>query len=138
MSDVLEEEQRVERDQQQARDKTSDKKSKKTIPGKSRQVVEPKIDKKESGDDVSDGSLSDAEIEGDGCTVLEVGDHVMVGKNRGRIAFIGEVDYAEGIMIGVEMESLVGKNDGTVKGRRYFACKMGHGLMVRASELQLL
>lgn len=80
MSDVLEEEQRVERDQQQARDKTSDKKSKKTIPGKSRQVVEPKIDKKESGDDVSDGSLSDAEIEGDGCTVLEVGDHVMVGK----------------------------------------------------------
>lgn len=79
-------------------------------------------------------------------------------RNRGRIAFIGEVDYAEGIMIGVEMESLVGKNDGnlsmrfnlllilyrnfvslgTVKGRRYFACKMGHGLMVRASELQLL
>jgi dynactin complex subunit len=78
-------------------------------------------------------------------------------RNRGRIAYIGEVDYAAGIMIGVELENPVGKNDGeipfcqyilfpyckhfywihlgTVKGRHYFTCKMGHGLMLRASEL---
>ena len=80
MSDVLEEEQRGEQDQQQTGDKTSDKKSTKTISEKYPQFVKPKIDMKNSYDDVSDGSVSDAEIEGDGCTVLEVGDKVVVGK----------------------------------------------------------
>lgn len=29
----------------------------------------------------------------------------------------------------------MGKNDGTVQGRRYFSCKPDHGLLVRPSKI---
>ena len=69
---------------------------------------------------------------------LHVGDCVNYRSKRGKVVFIGEVHYTRGVMIGVIMNDQVGKNDGLVKGQRYFECTPGYGLMVRASELSLV
>ena len=69
---------------------------------------------------------------------LDIGDMIDYRSKRGEIVFIGEVHYTTGVMIGVIMNDPVGKNDGFVKGQRYFECIPGHGLMVRPSELSLV
>ena len=53
----------------------------------------------------------------------------------GVIRYIGPVDFAEGIWLGVELRTAKGKNDGTVQGKRYFQCKSNHGLIVRPSKV---
>lgn len=53
----------------------------------------------------------------------------------GTIRYVGAVDFAEGLWIGVELRTAKGKHNGTVQGRRYFACHDGHGLIVRPSKV---
>lgn len=50
---------------------------------------------------------------------------------------MGETDYARGTWVGVELDEAKGKNDGTVKGRRYFSCADKHGLFVRPEEIEV-
>ena len=42
-----------------------------------------------------------------------------------------EAPFAPGLWVGVELDEATGKNDGTVKGERYFTCAPGHGVFVR-------
>ena len=51
------------------------------------------------------------------------------------LRYIGDVDFAEGIWLGVELRTPKGKNDGSVQGRRYFLCRPNHGLIVRPSKV---
>ena len=53
----------------------------------------------------------------------------------GVVKYIGNVDFADGVWLGVELRTPKGKNDGTVQGRRYFNCRAGHGLVVRPSKV---
>lgn len=39
-----------------------------------------------------------------------------------RVIFTGEVDFAEGEHIGVELDDPVGNCNGTVDGKEYFVC----------------
>merc|ERR1719145_184047 len=45
--------------------------------------------------------------------------------------FVGKTGFADGDWVGVELSLPEGKNDGSVKGTRYFRCRPGHGLFVR-------
>ena len=63
---------------------------------------------------------------------LAVGQTVQL--NDGRIAtvrFVGQTRFAPDDWVGVELEDDTGKNDGSVKGDRYFDCEMGRGMFVR-------
>lgn len=62
---------------------------------------------------------------------LTEGMSILLHSELGVVRYIGPADFAEGIWLGVEMRKPVGKNDGTVSGRRYFTCKPNYGLMVR-------
>ncbi|KAG2517380.1 hypothetical protein JM16_007424 [Phytophthora kernoviae] len=57
------------------------------------------------------------------------------GKHAGVVTFTGDVHYAKGKFVGVALSSPAGKNDGSVKGVRYFECQPCHGLMVRPEDV---
>lgn len=53
----------------------------------------------------------------------------------GVVRYIGSVEFADGVWLGVELKLPKGKHDGSVQGRRYFTCRPGHGLLVRPSKV---
>eukprot|EP00929_Paragymnodinium_shiwhaense_P083946 TRINITY_DN44861_c0_g1_i1.p1 TRINITY_DN44861_c0_g1~~TRINITY_DN44861_c0_g1_i1.p1 ORF type:complete len:1732 (-),score=378.13 TRINITY_DN44861_c0_g1_i1:454-5649(-) len=75
---------------------------------------------------------------GDGS--INAGDAVIViihgGRVQGTVRFVGQVPFAEGTFYGVELDDAVGKNDGTVKGIKYFSCPPNHGIFVRKNLLE--
>ena len=53
---------------------------------------------------------------------LKVGDRVLVGGNKaGMLRFFGTTHFAKGEWAGIELDEPVGKNDGSVEGKRYGA-----------------
>jgi dynactin 1 len=65
----------------------------------------------------------------------------VVELNDGRIAtirYIGQPHFSAGDWIGVELEGLTGKNDGSVQGERYFDCEHGRGMFVRPTVVRVL
>ncbi|XP_068174218.1 kinesin-like protein KIF13B [Antennarius striatus] len=69
---------------------------------------------------------------------LTEGANVTVGSNKaGTVRYVGMTQFAEGVWVGVELDTPVGKNDGSVGGHRYFNCKAGYGVLVRPGRLSL-
>ncbi|KAI8058130.1 CAP Gly-rich domain-containing protein [Syncephalis plumigaleata] len=46
--------------------------------------------------------------------------------------------FAQDTWIGVELESTVGRNDGSVNGIRYFTAEANRGLFVRSTNIQIV
>lgn len=69
---------------------------------------------------------------------ITVGDLVTVGSVGlgGVVRYVGATHFAAGVWLGIELETACGKNDGSVKGERYFECKELHGLFVRPTVAQ--
>ena len=61
-----------------------------------------------------------------------------VMNKRGHVRYIGETKFGTGKWIGVELEQPAGKNDGSVKGTRYFKCPANKGVFVRPDKLTLV
>jgi len=68
---------------------------------------------------------------------FSVGDRCHVGQSQalGTVRFVGETEFASGTWFGLELDEALGKNDGTVRGTRYFECKPQHGIFCRQSAL---
>ncbi|XP_035992124.1 kinesin-like protein KIF13B isoform X6 [Fundulus heteroclitus] len=67
---------------------------------------------------------------------LTEGAYVTVGGNKaGTVRYVGAAQFADGVWVGVELDTPVGKNDGSVGGHRYFLCKPGYGVLVRPDRL---
>ncbi|XP_077062657.1 CAP-Gly domain-containing linker protein 2 isoform X2 [Siphateles boraxobius] len=65
-----------------------------------------------------------------------VGERVWVnGVKLGVIAYLGETQFSPGQWAGVVLNDLVGKNDGSVNGVRYFECQALQGIFTRPSKL---
>ncbi|CAG11981.1 unnamed protein product [Tetraodon nigroviridis] len=84
-----------------------------------------------SGDSSGDESTPVAQLP----DWMAPGEQVWVGKRRGTVYYVGGVEFAKGIWIGVKMDLAVGKHNGTVQGRAYFRCPPGHGVFVKPSRL---
>lgn len=54
---------------------------------------------------------------------------------HGIVKYIGTIHVSDGIFLGIELPSATGKNDGSVRGERYFTCAPGHGLFVKESSI---
>lgn len=85
----------------------------------------------------SDKSSSKAsEVGDDVLGDFVVGERVWVnGVKPGVIAYLGETQFAPGQWAGVVLNDLVGKNDGSVGGVRYFECQPLQGIFTRPSKL---
>lgn len=59
-------------------------------------------------------------------------------RRLGVVRYIGCVDYARGVMVGVELDEPTGKHNGTVKGRFYFECPQSTGIFCQPSDLELV
>lgn len=71
---------------------------------------------------------------------LTVGDRCEVSvpgslSRRGSVRFVGEVDFKSGWWAGIEYDEPLGKNDGSVDGRRYFSCRDKYGGFVRVASV---
>ncbi|XP_012549429.2 restin homolog isoform X3 [Bombyx mori] len=70
---------------------------------------------------------------------IRTGDRVIVSSSRGSKAgilrFVGPTDFAPGIWAGVELDDPLGKNDGSVDGKRYFDCAPRFGLFAPISKV---
>lgn len=58
---------------------------------------------------------------------------------RGEVKFVGEVPEIPGIgaWVGVQLDEPTGRNDGSVKGTRYFEGKANCGVFVRAERVEV-
>ncbi|XP_025828958.1 uncharacterized protein LOC108744493 isoform X5 [Agrilus planipennis] len=65
-----------------------------------------------------------------------IGQKVWVGGTKpGKIAYIGETQFAPGEWAGIVLDQSIGKNDGSVAGVRYFQCEPKHGVFSRLTRL---
>ena len=72
---------------------------------------------------------------------LDPGDRCRIqpGDRAAKVMFIGPVvGMPSGYWVGVQYDEKVGKNDGTLNGKRYFTCPAGHGGFVRSSKVNKL
>lgn len=44
---------------------------------------------------------------------------------------MGQTHFADGVWVGLELDTSDGRNDGQVQGQRYFTCAPSHGVFVR-------
>lgn len=65
-----------------------------------------------------------------------IGERVWVGGSKpGRLAYIGDTQFAPGEWAGVVLDDAIGKNDGSVGGVRYFQCEPKKGVFSRLTRL---
>ena len=56
-------------------------------------------------------------------------------KQLGTIRYSGPTAFGEGDWVGLELQSPVGRTDGSVNGVTYFKCAANQGIFVKASIL---
>lgn len=70
---------------------------------------------------------------------LRIADRVLVnsssGIRTGVLRYLGPTAFASGQWAGVELDEPVGKNDGSVAGKRYFDCRMKYGLFAPVHKI---
>ena len=74
---------------------------------------------------------------------IKVGSRVRMAKTNAAatVRYVGPVDYASGTFVGLEFDPpdvdgpVYGKHSGIVRGREYFDCPPGMGVMVQPSEV---
>ncbi|KAI9348381.1 hypothetical protein BD770DRAFT_421414 [Pilaira anomala] len=57
---------------------------------------------------------------------------------QGTIKYIGDVEFAKGTWVGVELESRLGNNDGSVDGKRYFQTFPQRGVFVKIDDFKII
>lgn len=84
--------------------------------------------------------VTDEEHMADLVAAMKVDDRCEVnpGGKRGAVKFIGKIPaIAPGYWVGVQYDEPVGKNDGTVKGNRFFSCPPNFGGFLRPDKVMV-
>ncbi|KAI7371408.1 hypothetical protein KC354_g562 [Hortaea werneckii] len=68
---------------------------------------------------------------------LAVGQKIELNDGRlAQVRFVGTTHFQTGDWVGVQLEEATGKNDGSVKGERYFDCEQGYGMFLRPAGVR--
>ncbi|XP_043280351.1 tubulin-folding cofactor B-like [Venturia canescens] len=84
--------------------------------------------------------LRDAQIEEELAQNMKAGDRCevrvpMQPKRKATIMYVGKTDFKEGWWVGLKYDEPLGKNDGTVNGKRYFECPPKYGSFVKPAHV---
>lgn len=94
---------------------------------------------KRSGKEVKE-AVQDPEFQAQEASKVQVGNRCEVypGSKRGEVMFVGKVEGLPlGYWVGVKYDEPIGKNDGSVKGKRLFECAPKYGGLVRPVNLKV-
>lgn len=84
--------------------------------------------------------VSDPEHQKEAADTIKVGARCSVepGDRRGEVLFVGAglEGLPLGYWVGIKYDEPVGKNDGSVKGVRYFTCPPGYGAFLRPEKVK--
>nr|XP_033332919.1 tubulin-folding cofactor B [Megalopta genalis] len=58
-------------------------------------------------------------------------------KRRATIMYVGKTEFKEGWWIGVKYDEPLGKNDGTVNGKKYFECSSKYGGFIKPMHIKV-
>ncbi|KAI8876580.1 hypothetical protein K501DRAFT_261932 [Backusella circina FSU 941] len=87
---------------------------------------------------IGSSDVSDEEPE----AIPAVGDKVELLRRplptMGTIKYIGPVEFANGTHVGIELESRLGKSDGSIDGVRYFRTDPQRGLFIKPGDFKIL
>ena len=71
---------------------------------------------------------------GDRCELS--GDASSVSR-RGSVQHLGTVDFQPGVWVGIRLDEPLGKNDGSVKGKKYFEAGQNYGVFAKPSKVNV-
>lgn len=67
---------------------------------------------------------------------FKVGQRIETNTHRtGIVKYVGPIHVTDGAWLGIDLQEPTGKNDGSLRGERYFECPPQHGLFVKESDI---
>eukprot|EP00808_Paulinella_micropora_P023975 g60863.t1 len=69
---------------------------------------------------------------------FSVGDRVATGGKKGTVRYVGTPNFASGTWVGIQLDTPDGKNDGSIKGERYFECPPMYGTFAKPAMVKPL
>lgn len=70
-----------------------------------------------------------------GTDPLKAGDRIKI-ELTGTVLYVGETDFSQGVWVGIELDTKMGKHNGTVMEKQYFICKDGHGVFMKPDKIR--
>ena len=104
------------------------------LPATRKRLFTPRGTPHGGGPPLSAGQVGEDSVSGGEAAGIKVGDRCQIdlGGRPGEVMFVGHVaELPLGLWVGVKYDDPVGKNDGSIKGVRYFDCLDKHGGFVR-------
>ncbi len=69
--------------------------------------------------------------------MFTIGQRVIFAGQRGIVRYVGNVQFAAGEWVGIQLDKPAGKNDGSVQGVRYFDCGPKAGIFAMPTAVML-
>lgn len=82
------------------------------------------------------------ELEVQKASIIKIGDRCQVQvaghpTRRATVMYVGNTEFKEGVWIGVKYDEPLGKNDGSVGGKKYFDCSPNYGAFIKPTCVEV-